>query len=126
MALVAAAIEAEAPARDARAAAERLTALVDGLSTAGSPARSTASARASCSTPRSTGAAMTLEFGVFITPSSATPEAVVELAVLADQVGLDLVTFQDHPYQPKLLDAWTLLVLRRRHARRASGSRRTC
>jgi alkanesulfonate monooxygenase SsuD/methylene tetrahydromethanopterin reductase-like flavin-dependent oxidoreductase (luciferase family) len=50
-----------------------------------------------------------LRFGVFITPSSAQPEAVVELAVLADQVGLDLVTFQDHPYQPKLLDAWTLL-----------------
>jgi alkanesulfonate monooxygenase SsuD/methylene tetrahydromethanopterin reductase-like flavin-dependent oxidoreductase (luciferase family) len=52
---------------------------------------------------------MTLEFGVFLTPSSATPDAVVELAVLADQVGLDLVTFQDHPYQPNLLDAWTLL-----------------
>jgi alkanesulfonate monooxygenase SsuD/methylene tetrahydromethanopterin reductase-like flavin-dependent oxidoreductase (luciferase family) len=50
-----------------------------------------------------------LRFGVFSTPSSAQPEAVVELAVLADQVGLDLVTFQDHPYQPKLLDAWTLL-----------------
>jgi alkanesulfonate monooxygenase SsuD/methylene tetrahydromethanopterin reductase-like flavin-dependent oxidoreductase (luciferase family) len=50
-----------------------------------------------------------LRFGVFITPSSSQPETVVELAVLADQVGLDLVTFQDHPYQPKLLDAWTLL-----------------
>ncbi len=50
-----------------------------------------------------------IEFGVFITPSSAEPDAVVELAVLADQVGLDLVTFQDHPYQPRLLDAWTLL-----------------
>ena len=50
-----------------------------------------------------------LEFGVFITPSSAQPDAVVELAVLADEVGLDLVTFQDHPYQPKLLDAWTLI-----------------
>ena len=42
-----------------------------------------------------------LEFGVFITPSSAQPEAVVELAVLADEVGLDLATFQDHPYQPR-------------------------
>ena len=50
-----------------------------------------------------------IEFGVFITPSSAQPEAVVALAVLADQVGLDLVTFQDHPYQPRFLDAWTLL-----------------
>jgi alkanesulfonate monooxygenase SsuD/methylene tetrahydromethanopterin reductase-like flavin-dependent oxidoreductase (luciferase family) len=50
-----------------------------------------------------------LQFGVFLTPSAAQPGAVVELAVLADQAGLDLVTFQDHPYQPKLLDAWTLL-----------------
>ena len=53
---------------------------------------------------------MRLEFGVFITPvGRRSRSAVVELAVLADQVGLDLVTFQDHPYQPRLLDAWTLL-----------------
>src|SRR5699024_7831634 len=34
---------------------------------------------------------------------------VVELARLSDQVGLDLVTVQDHPYQPSFLDTWTLL-----------------
>ena len=28
---------------------------------------------------------------------------------LADVVGLDLVTFQDHPYQARFLDTWTLL-----------------
>ena len=50
-----------------------------------------------------------LEFGVFITPSNRQPEAVVELAVLADRAGLDLVSFQDHPYQPRFLDTWTLL-----------------
>jgi alkanesulfonate monooxygenase SsuD/methylene tetrahydromethanopterin reductase-like flavin-dependent oxidoreductase (luciferase family) len=50
-----------------------------------------------------------LEFGVFITPSSQQPEDVVELAVTADRAGLDLVTFQDHPYQPAFLDTWTLL-----------------
>lgn len=33
----------------------------------------------------------------------------MDLAVLADRVGLDLVTFQDHPYQPGFLDTWTLL-----------------
>jgi hypothetical protein len=33
-----------------------------------------------------------VQFGVFITPSSAQPDTVVELAVLADQVGVDLVT----------------------------------
>ena len=50
-----------------------------------------------------------LAFGAFVTPSSARPEAVVELARLADRAGLDLVTFQDHPYQPAFLDTWTLM-----------------
>jgi alkanesulfonate monooxygenase SsuD/methylene tetrahydromethanopterin reductase-like flavin-dependent oxidoreductase (luciferase family) len=34
----------------------------------------------------------------------------VELAVVADRAGLDLVTFQDHPYQPAFYDTWTLLA----------------
>ena len=42
-------------------------------------------------------------------PSPAQADGVVELARLADVVGLDLVTFQDHPYQPRFLDTWTLL-----------------
>ncbi|MER6594314.1 LLM class flavin-dependent oxidoreductase [Micromonospora purpureochromogenes] len=50
-----------------------------------------------------------LLFGSFTTPASDDPAGTVALAVLAEQVGLDLVTFQDHPYQPKLLDTWTLL-----------------
>ena len=33
----------------------------------------------------------------------------VELAQTAELAGLDLVTFQDHPYQPRFLDTWTLL-----------------
>ena len=50
-----------------------------------------------------------LRFGSFLTPTSADPHRVVALAERSEQVGLDLVTFQDHPYQPALLDAWTLL-----------------
>ena len=50
-----------------------------------------------------------LMFGVFITPVAAQADGVVELSRLADVVGLDLVTFQDHPYQPRFLDTWTLL-----------------
>src|SRR3954468_8001057 len=50
-----------------------------------------------------------LEFGVFITPAAAQPDAVLELARLADVVGLDIVSFQDHPYQAAFLDTWTLL-----------------
>jgi alkanesulfonate monooxygenase SsuD/methylene tetrahydromethanopterin reductase-like flavin-dependent oxidoreductase (luciferase family) len=51
----------------------------------------------------------TLEFGVFITPAAQAAESVVGLSMLADRSGLDLVTFQDHPYQARFLDTWTLL-----------------
>src|SRR3954470_13697225 len=50
-----------------------------------------------------------LVFGTFLTPQNADPHAPVTLARLSEQVGLDLVTFQDHPYQPAFLDTWTLL-----------------
>ena len=48
-----------------------------------------------------------LLFGTFVTPSSRDAEGVIALAQLAEQAGLDLVTFQDHPYQPGILDTWT-------------------
>jgi alkanesulfonate monooxygenase SsuD/methylene tetrahydromethanopterin reductase-like flavin-dependent oxidoreductase (luciferase family)/FAD/FMN-containing dehydrogenase len=51
-----------------------------------------------------------LQFGTFITPQSARPDEVVELAQLTEEAGLDLVTFQDHPYQSAFLDTWTLLA----------------
>jgi len=50
-----------------------------------------------------------LAFGTFITPVNDRPHDVVALAQLTEQTGLDLVTFQDHPYQPAFLDTWTLL-----------------
>jgi alkanesulfonate monooxygenase SsuD/methylene tetrahydromethanopterin reductase-like flavin-dependent oxidoreductase (luciferase family) len=50
-----------------------------------------------------------LVFGTFLTPAVDNPDRVIALAQLTEQVGLDLVTFQDHPYQPRLMDAWTLL-----------------
>lgn len=50
-----------------------------------------------------------LEFGTFITPSNEDPESVVALARLSEQLGYDLVTFPDHPYQSNFLDTWTLL-----------------
>ncbi|SEE22563.1 LLM class flavin-dependent oxidoreductase [Ruania alba] len=51
-----------------------------------------------------------LTFGTFLTPQAANPQAPVALAQLTEQVGLDLVTLQDHPYQPSFLDTWTLLT----------------
>jgi FAD/FMN-containing dehydrogenase len=50
-----------------------------------------------------------LRFGSFITPVNAPASQPVRLAVLSEELGLDLVTFQDHPYQPSFLDTWTLL-----------------
>jgi FAD/FMN-containing dehydrogenase len=50
-----------------------------------------------------------LEFGAFITPTNSQPQTPVALAQLSEQLGFDLVTFQDHPYQPAFLDTWTLL-----------------
>lgn len=50
-----------------------------------------------------------LRFGSFVTPTASPPEKPVRLAVLSEELGLDLVTFQDHPYQPSFLDTWTLM-----------------
>src|SRR6478752_6138150 len=50
-----------------------------------------------------------LVFGTFLTPSAKDPQQVVALAQATERAGLDLVTFQDHPYQPAFLDTWTLL-----------------
>lgn len=50
-----------------------------------------------------------LEFGIFPTPQADRLEAIFELAQLAEVLGLDLVSMQDHPYQAKYADTWTLL-----------------
>ena len=50
-----------------------------------------------------------LEFGLFPSPDAARAHHVLELAALAEVSGLDLLTVQDHPYQARHLDAWTLL-----------------
>ncbi|MER7499392.1 LLM class flavin-dependent oxidoreductase [Nonomuraea pusilla] len=65
-----------------------------------------------------------LLFGSFITPAGADPQQVVGLAQAAEAAGLDLVTFQDHPYQPAFLDTWTLLsyVAARTERVRLSGN----
>ena len=50
-----------------------------------------------------------LQFGIFPTPHANAADLVLEMSEAADVAGLDLVTIQDHPYQAKHLDAWTLL-----------------
>ncbi|WP_017581200.1 LLM class flavin-dependent oxidoreductase [Nocardiopsis valliformis] len=65
-----------------------------------------------------------LEFGTFLTPSAQDPDRVVGLAELTEAAGLDLATFQDHPYNPDFLDTWTLLswVASRTERLRVSGN----
>ncbi|WP_020393356.1 LLM class flavin-dependent oxidoreductase [Kribbella catacumbae] len=63
-----------------------------------------------------------LVFGTFLTPAVENAERVIGLAQLTEQVGLDLVTVQDHPYQPRLLDAWTLLSVIAAHTQTVSVS----
>ncbi|MPZ25090.1 MAG: LLM class flavin-dependent oxidoreductase [Micromonosporaceae bacterium] len=50
-----------------------------------------------------------LLFGCFLPPLAERSAEVVRLAQRAERVGLDLVSIQDHPYQPAFLDTWTLL-----------------
>ncbi|MGP7960568.1 LLM class flavin-dependent oxidoreductase [Sanguibacter sp. A247] len=50
-----------------------------------------------------------VETGVFLTPTARPAQNPVRLAQLAEELGFDLATFQDHPYQPSFLDTWTLL-----------------
>ena len=51
-----------------------------------------------------------LEFGISIVPASADAELARALARRADELGLDLVGIQDHPYQVRFLDTWALLA----------------
>jgi alkanesulfonate monooxygenase SsuD/methylene tetrahydromethanopterin reductase-like flavin-dependent oxidoreductase (luciferase family) len=51
-----------------------------------------------------------VRFGVFLTPDATQPSRTLELAVVADELGFDLIGVQDHPYQRRFLDTWTLIT----------------
>lgn len=48
-------------------------------------------------------------FGVFLIPDADDAENTVDRAVTAEQLGLDLLGIQDHPYQRRFLDTFSLL-----------------
>src|SRR4051812_36814537 len=50
-----------------------------------------------------------VRIGVFVVPDATDPAATVAQLVAADEAGLDVVAVQDHPYQRRFLDTWTLL-----------------
>jgi alkanesulfonate monooxygenase SsuD/methylene tetrahydromethanopterin reductase-like flavin-dependent oxidoreductase (luciferase family) len=51
-----------------------------------------------------------LEFGVSVEPLADPPDWASRVARAADVTGLDLVGIQDHPYQRRFLDTWTLIA----------------
>jgi alkanesulfonate monooxygenase SsuD/methylene tetrahydromethanopterin reductase-like flavin-dependent oxidoreductase (luciferase family) len=51
-----------------------------------------------------------IRFGYFILPDSMRPTRPLELAVRAEELGIDLIGIQDHPYQRRFYDTWTLLT----------------
>jgi alkanesulfonate monooxygenase SsuD/methylene tetrahydromethanopterin reductase-like flavin-dependent oxidoreductase (luciferase family) len=51
-----------------------------------------------------------LEFGISITPEAASLEEARRAAARADELGLDLIGVQDHPYQRRFLDTFSLLA----------------
>jgi alkanesulfonate monooxygenase SsuD/methylene tetrahydromethanopterin reductase-like flavin-dependent oxidoreductase (luciferase family) len=51
-----------------------------------------------------------LEFGVSVEPLADPPDWASRVARAADVAGLDLVGIQDHPYQRRFLDTWTLIA----------------
>lgn len=50
-----------------------------------------------------------LQFGFFLTPTAADYPNLLRQAQLAESMGLDLIGIQDHPYQHRFLDTWTLI-----------------
>ena len=49
-----------------------------------------------------------VRFGVFVVPEAT--ERPLQQAAVADELGFDVVGVQDHPYQRRFFDTWTLLT----------------
>jgi alkanesulfonate monooxygenase SsuD/methylene tetrahydromethanopterin reductase-like flavin-dependent oxidoreductase (luciferase family) len=68
----------------------------------------------------STGSRRRPQFGIFPSPAAEDYPQTVALVRLADELGLDLVGIQDHPYQRRFLDTFALmadLLARTQHVR---------
>ncbi|MEA2439435.1 MAG: hypothetical protein QOH76_859 [Thermoleophilaceae bacterium] len=52
---------------------------------------------------------MSVEFGIFPVPNAEQAGELLEHVLAAERAGLDLVGIQDHPYQRRFLDTWSLI-----------------
>jgi alkanesulfonate monooxygenase SsuD/methylene tetrahydromethanopterin reductase-like flavin-dependent oxidoreductase (luciferase family) len=53
---------------------------------------------------------VSLELGIFVVPDATNAAATVAQIIEAERAGLDMVGVQDHPYQWRFFDTWTLLA----------------
>ncbi len=51
-----------------------------------------------------------LQFGIFVIPEAASLDQALAVTETADHMDLDLIGVQDHPYQRRFLDAFTLMT----------------
>src|SRR3954454_24105835 len=51
-----------------------------------------------------------LRFGIFPVPRADSVHEILQMARVAEEAGFDLVGIQDHPYQRRFLDTWTLMA----------------
>ena len=63
----------------------------------------------SSSTPASVQSHKQPVFGLSITPYSSNVDSIFKLAKTADDLGLDIIGIQDHPYNGSFFDTWTLI-----------------
>jgi alkanesulfonate monooxygenase SsuD/methylene tetrahydromethanopterin reductase-like flavin-dependent oxidoreductase (luciferase family) len=56
-------------------------------------------------------AGLPVRFGWFLVPDAADPQGLIAEARLAERAGFDLIGIQDHPYQRRYLDTFTLLAI---------------
>jgi alkanesulfonate monooxygenase SsuD/methylene tetrahydromethanopterin reductase-like flavin-dependent oxidoreductase (luciferase family) len=61
-----------------------------------------------------------LRFGISVVPATHELDRIRELVRAADDAGLDLVGVQDHPYQRRFLDSWSLMAALLTETRRIS------
>ena len=55
------------------------------------------------------GAETPIQFGISVVPATDQLDRIRSLARTADDAGLELLGIQDHPYQRRFLDAWSLI-----------------
>jgi alkanesulfonate monooxygenase SsuD/methylene tetrahydromethanopterin reductase-like flavin-dependent oxidoreductase (luciferase family) len=61
-----------------------------------------------------------LRFGIFPPPRADSSQETLQMARVADEAGFDLIGIQDHPYQRRFLDTWTLMAFVLAHTTRVT------